>query len=150
MGRMDSLSREIKISTAITPTAGAAGTDDINGTIVDMKGWQGLLILVRVGALTTGAVTSIKAQQGAASNLSDAADIEGSNQDIADTDDDETFYMDIPKVAERYVRVVVSRATENAVIACANYIQYNPVHLPGTHGTGVTGETVASLKEGTA
>jgi hypothetical protein len=144
------LSKLAKISTAITPTAGAAGTSDINGSTLDMEGYESVLVIVRMGAITGSAVTSIKMQQGAASNLSDAADLEGTAQTVADDDDDETFYIDLHQPAERYVRLVVDRGTQNAVVASANYIQYNGSVFPTTHGTGVSGEFHQSPAEGTA
>jgi hypothetical protein len=144
------LSKNCKISTAITPTAGAAGTSTINGTTLDMQDSEGVLMIVRMGAITAGAVTSIKVQQGDASNLGDAADLAGTGQTIADTDDDKTFYIDLYKPLKRYVRVVVSRATQNAVVASAEYIQYKSRKMPVTHGSGVSGETHISPAEGTA
>lgn len=148
---MMSLSDQIKISTAITPTAGAANTTDINGTVLDMKGWDSVLIIVRFGDITTNAVTSIKAQCGTDGSVTDAADIYGSSQTIADDDDDQTFFIDLVKPPERYVRLVVDRGTQNAVVACANYIQYNRHHYTSTsHGTGVSGEKVVPTVEGTA
>ena len=87
-------SKVMKISTAITPTAGAAGTTDINGTELDMAGWEGVLVIVRFGSITTGAVTSIKMQQDTATGMAAAADLEGTGQTIADSDDDKTFYTE--------------------------------------------------------
>lgn len=144
------LSKQTKISSAVTPTAGAAGTTDINGSTLDMAHFAGVLMIVRMGAITAGAVTSIKAQQGDASDLSDAADLEGSAQTIADTDDDKTFYLDLYKPTKRYVRLVVDRGTQNAVVASAGYVQYEPLKAPTTHGTNVSGETHVSPAEGTA
>jgi hypothetical protein len=76
------LSKNLKITPAITPDNGAAGTTDINGATLDMQGFEGVLIKVVFGAITAGAVTSIKAQQGAQSDLSDAADLEGTGQTL--------------------------------------------------------------------
>lgn len=144
------LSKEVKVSQAITPTNGAAGTSDINGATLDMSGFEGVLMIVTMGAITANAVTSIKAQQGAASDLSDAADLLGTAQTIADDDDEQVFYIDLYRPAERYVRVVVDRATQNAVVASAEYIQYGARKEPTTHGSGVSGETHVSPAEGTA
>lgn len=144
------LVKNTRLSIAITPTDGAAGTSDINGATLDMAGWDGVLMLVTFGAITTGAVTSIKAQQGNAANLSDAADLAGTGQVIADTDDDKTFYIDLYKPTKRYVRLVVDRGTQNAVVASALYIQYRGAKAPAVHGTGVAGETHVSPAEGTA
>lgn len=144
------LIKDVKISTAVTPTAGVAGTSAINGSIVDMEGFDGLLVIVRFGTITAGAATSIKAQQGQDSGVSDAADLLGTNQTIADTDDDKTFYIDIWRPQERYVRLVVSRATQNAVVASAEYIQYGARKKPTSQGTNVSGEVFQGPAEGTA
>ena len=144
------LSKNVKVSSAITPTAGAAGTTDINGSTLDMQDYEGVLMVVRFGAITANAVTSIKAQQGAQSDLSDAADLAGTGQTIADTDDEKTFYIDLYKPAERYVRLVVDRGTQNAVVASAEYFQYEPRKVPTSHGANVSGETHVSPAEGTA
>lgn len=147
------ISKNDKISVAITPTNGAAGTTDIEGVPLDMQGFEGVLMLVTMGAITAGAVTSIKAQQGATSDLSDAADLTGTSQTIADDDDDQTFYIDLYRPTERYVRLYVDRATQNAVVASALYIQYGEASArkaPLTHGTGVSGELHVGPAEGTA
>lgn len=144
------LSKNVKITQAITPTAGGAGTTDINGATLDMAGFEGVLMVVTFGAITAGAVTSIKAQQGNQSDLSDAADLAGTAQAIADTDDDKVFYIDLYRPEKRYVRLVVDRGTQNAVVASAEYIQYGAHKKPPTHGTGVSGETHVSPAEGTA
>ena len=103
------LSENVKISQAITVTDGAAGTTDINGATLDMSGHGCVLMAVTFGAIVFGAVTSIKAQQGAASDMSDAADLAGSAQTIADDDDEKTFYIEIVRPTKRYVRLVVDR-----------------------------------------
>ncbi|HFD38541.1 MAG TPA: hypothetical protein ENJ31_01640 [Anaerolineae bacterium] len=147
------LSKNVRISQAITPTGGAAGTTDINGATLDMQGYEGVLMVVTFGAIVAGAVTSIKAQQGAQSNLSDAADLAGTGQTVADDDDEKTFYIDLYRPTERYVRLVVDRGTQNATVAEALYIQYGQQggrKSPSSHGSNVSGEMHASPAEGTA
>lgn len=141
---------DCKISSAITPTAGAAGTSDITASIIDMAGFEGVLMAVRFGAIAAGAVTSIRAQQGAASDLSDAADLEGSGQVIADTDDDKLFYIDIVRPSKRYLRLFVDRGTQNAVVAAAQYIQYGATNKKISQGANVAGEQFMSPAEGVA
>lgn len=148
---MMNLSKNCKITQAITVTAGAAGTADINGTTLDMSGYDGVLMVITFGAITTNAVTSIKAQQDTDSAMGTAADLLGSAQTVADSDDEKTFYIDLAKPAERYVRLVVDRGTQNAVVASATYIQYNNHKGPvASHGSNVSGETHVSPAEGTA
>ena len=144
------LSKEAKISTAVTPTAGVAGTTAINGSTLDMQNYEAVLMLVRMGAITGSAVTSIKAQQGDQSDASDMSDLLGTDVTIADSDDDEVFAIDLIKPEKRYARLVVNRATQNAVVAGAEYIQTGPRKQPITQDAGVTVETHVSPIEGTA
>jgi len=148
---MNELSKNVKITQAITVTNGAAGTADITGAILDMSGFEGVLMIVTFGAITSSAVTSIKAQQGAAAAMGDAADLEGTGQTVADDDDEQTFYIDLYKPQERYVRLYVDRGTANAAVASAEYIQYGAKKVPTTHqATVISGETHVSPAEGTA
>ncbi len=141
----------IKLTQAITVSNGAAGTADISGVTLDMANFEGVIMKVTFGPITAGAVTSIKAQQGLVSNLSDAADLEGTGQAIADTDDEKTFYIAIHRPRERYVRLYVDRGTQNAVVADAQYIQYGARTEPvAAHGANVSGERFVSPAEGTA
>jgi hypothetical protein len=143
------LSKNVKISQAVTVTAGAAGTTDIEGAILDMSGFEGVLVVVQMGAIVAGAVTSIKMQQDTAAAMGSAADLEGTSQTIAADDDEETFYIDLYRPLERYVRLKVLRATQNATLT-ATYYQYGARSLPVTHGSNVSGEQHSSPSEGTA
>ena len=144
------LSKCCKITQAITSAAGVAAATDLNGATLDMQGFESVLMTVVFGVITSGAVTGIRAQQDTASGMGTAADLLGTAQVVADDDDEKTFYIDLVKPAERYVRLVVDRATQNAVVASATYIQYSARVLPVTHGSNVSGETHVSPAEGTA
>jgi len=147
---MERLSEQVKMSTAVTVTEGAAEKTAINGATIDMAGFDGVLVHVCMGAIVTGAATSIKAQQGEAADLSDAADIAGTSQTIADDADEKHFWMDVMPT-ERYFRLVVSRATQNATVASAEYYQYRASRSPvSTHGTNWSGERQSTTTEGTA
>jgi len=147
---MQNLAKNALISSAVTPNAGAAGTTDIEGTVIDMAGFESVFTKVRMGAITANAVTSIKMQQGDESDGSDMADLTGTKIDIADDDDGEIFGIDLVKPEKRYVRLYVDRATANAVVADADYTRYQPGKAPITQGAGVTIETHVSPIEGTA
>lgn len=142
---MEQLGRNVKVTEALDY---ASGTADRNGATLDMAGWSGVLVLVHSAAIATGATYGIKAQQGAASNLSDAADIAGTAQAIADDQDNTVNWIDV-KPTERYVRLVVDNDTSNATAQDAVYIQYGPygVSLPVTD---TDGESFNKAAEGTA
>jgi hypothetical protein len=96
-------------------------------------------------------VVSIKLQQ---SGDSDAdpdgwSDVVGSSQTVADDQDNKVFYIDFRNSNKRYVKVLVSRATQAATCS-AIYYQYGANETPVTHATGVTGESFNGAIEGTA
>lgn len=147
---MRKLIGDIKITNAILPSEGVAGTADINGAIIDMSGFDGVLATVVMGVITSGAVTSIKMQQDTAAAMGGAADLEGTAQTIADDADDKTFYIELINPKERYVRLVVDRGTQNAVVSSATYIQFGAKAKPTSQGSNVSGESFDRPSEGTA
>ena len=130
---VDPLSKKIAVVSAITPTEGLAAATALNGSTLDTQLYNGdgILILVHMGAIVTNAVTSLKVEVSDASNMSSAADILGSAQTIADDKDGTYFMVDIVNPIKRYLRVVVSRATQNATVS-ATYIIYNIRNRPVT------------------
>lgn len=143
-----------KISIVSTTTAGAAGTSTITSSAVNMAGWDGCLFIVPLGTIVSGAVTSIKVQQSSDDGAVDTYDdLTGSSQTIADTDDDKLVYVDMKQPVKQYLKLVVSRATQNATIGGIIAIQYNKRQITGaglTQGTNVSGEQWTSPAEGTA
>lgn len=141
------LSQNVKITSALDY---ASANSDRNGATLDMAGWDGVLMVVKFAVIAAGAVTTIKAQQGAASNLSDAADLEGTGQSVAADDDNEIYYIDLYQPQEQYVRLVIDKDGTNATAESAVYIQYKGKYSPSTHAAGVTGEAHLAPDEGTA
>jgi hypothetical protein len=129
----------------------AAGTSTINGTAIDMQNYNGVMFLIAFGAITSGAVTSIKAQGGAASDGSDATDLAGTAITVADTDDNKVFLLDVYLPGYRYVRPVVLRATQNAVVDSITAIRYDGRNRPTAHDgtTFGTAKLVVSPAAGT-
>ena len=144
------LSKRGKVTRVINATA--AGTDDVTGATIDMKGFDAVTFIVGFGAITSGAATSIKAQGGAASNLSDAADLLGTSITVADDDDNQVAVLEIVNPRERYIRVIVDRGTQNAVVDFGIAIQTSAKNEPVTHdsSTVVSAEVHHAPAEGTA
>jgi len=147
---MKQLSNGVKTTIAITPTEGVAAATDLEGAVLDMANFNGVRISVLFGTITAGAVTTIKAQQGDESDGSDMADLEGTSQTVAVTDDDEMFQIDVTHPQKRYVQLYIDRATQNAVVGGAWYDQYRGRTQPVSQGTGVTVEVFDAPDEGTA
>lgn len=148
---MQNLLKDIKVTRVMN--AVAAGTSVQNGSVLDMSGWDGVMFIAQVGTLTATQVTGLKAQQGAASNMADAADLAGTAVGpLADGDSNKCLVLDIYRPRERYVRCVVTRGTANAVIDGVIAIQYRGRKAPVTQDTTTiaANESHVSPAEGTA
>lgn len=143
-------SKDNKFVIANTSAEGVAAATDLEGATLDTSGFEEVTILVTFGAITSGAVTTIKAQEGDESDLSDAADLLGTSQTIAVASAQKTFYINIFKPLKRYLRLYTDRATQNAVVASATYILSQPKLAVVTQGTNVSGELHVSPIAGTA
>ena len=143
------LSTEVLHTTALDHAEGSA---DRNGATLDMQAFEGVLMCVKFGDIAAGAVTSIKAQQGAESDLSDAADLEGTGITVAADDDDQIFIVDLYRPQERYVRVVVDKDAANNTEEMSWYVQYGAHKKPQSNNVTdeVTCELHVSPAEGTA
>lgn len=114
---MANLSKEVKVVHVLN--AVAAGVTNQTGTHIDMQGFDGVMFVADIGALTATQVTSLKAQGGNASNDSDQADISGAaTAAMADGDSNKVLVLDVFRPQQRFVRPVVLRGTANAVINC--------------------------------
>ena len=137
-------------SIAIAAGSRTAGQTAINGAMVDMQGYEGVVAVVEMGTIAATAVTSIKWQQSDTTTSADFSDLEGTGIAIAADDDDEIFVSELYKPTKRFVRLVVSRGTANAALRAATYIQYKARSAPVTQGTDVTTELSVGPAEGTA
>ncbi|HYE94459.1 MAG TPA: hypothetical protein VEA38_25725, partial [Terriglobales bacterium] len=133
-----------------TNYAGAANTTDLTSESVDTLGFDGVRFLVGFGAITAGAVTSVKAQQSTADG-SGQSDLAGSSQSVADTDDNKVVIIDIYRPQERYVNTVIDRGTQNAVVDFVIAELYSGRKQPVTQDATIVGaaaEVFASPEEG--
>lgn len=151
---MQSLTNKVK--TIRLHDAVAAGTSDVTDcSVVDMQGYSGVRFLVGFGAITSGAVTSIKVQEAAAKTsataLTSGQDIAGSGITVADTDDNTVVISDIIRPQKRYLQPYIDRGTQNAVVDFVLAELYGPMKLPVTQDATVShSEVAASPAEGTA
>ncbi|MFO7537611.1 MAG: hypothetical protein R6X32_06075 [Chloroflexota bacterium] len=136
------LSKAVKV--VFAATAAGAATTDVEGAVIDMQGYLGCAF---VGRIAVGAAGNFAyAQQGAASNLSDAADLPDTQTVIAD--DNDSFLVDVYRPEKRYLRVVVERGTSTAT-GDIYALLYDPVKQPVAHGATVEDTLAVSPDEGT-
>lgn len=130
--------KNVKYTRVLNPVA--AGTGDTQaGTAVDMANFDRVRFIVAISAIASTGVATVKAQGGAASDGSDAADISGASVVYADTDDNKIAVVEVERPQSRYVRVVVVRATGNVTIDSAVAIQEAGRNVPITQGATVKG-----------
>lgn len=129
--------------------ASTAATTDVTSDSADLQGYEGCMFFVTLGVITGSAVTSIHAET--SSDDSNWNDLEGTNITIADDDDDEFFYLDIQRPRERYLRLIVDRGTQNAILGEIYALRYGAKSLPVTNTVtdAATGEIHISPAEGT-
>lgn len=139
-----------QIKTTRVMNAVAAGTTDQNSSSVDMSNFEGVRFIAAFGAITAGAVTSVKVAQSADDTNWD--DLLGSAVTVADDDDNQVVVIDVWRPIDRYIRCTIDRGTQNAVIDGVIAEQYGARVLPTTDDstTVVSREIHTSPAEGTA
>ncbi len=132
--------------------ATAAGTSTITSTAIDMQGFDRLSIIALFGTLTSTTVTSIKLQQSDDDGASDAYDdLAGSALSIPDTDSNKMLQSDLIRPTKRYVKVVVTRGTANAVIDGVVVIKHGAMKVPTSKHSTMSGTEINNAPaEGTA
>jgi hypothetical protein len=132
----------------------AAGTNNVNGTVIDMQDFDSVVFEVLFGALTATQVTETKIQGGNLANGSDMTDLAATHcGPLGDSQSNFMLVTDVVKPAGfRYLRVVVVRGTANAAIDGAVAVQYNAHKAPQTDDASTVSAqlTVVSPIAGTA
>jgi len=116
-----------------------AGTSDQHGSAgIDMAGYDGVMFIADIGALTAGQVTRLQAQ-GSDNNSSFApfaTDVVTAT--MLDADSNKCLVVDVFRPVTRYVRATVRRGTANAVIDCVIAILYRKNKKPVVQGSTVS------------
>ena len=129
-------------TTVITPSAG-----------VDTQGFDHVTFQALFGTITAGAATSIEVHQSDDDGDTDAySALEGTNVTVADDDDNKIAVVEVIRPAKRYLKLVVNRATQNAVldgiVALLSGAKVHPVTQDST--VIAASEIHVSPEEGTA
>lgn len=132
-----SLLKNVKI-TRVAASAVAAQTD-VNGSILDMAGFEGVMFVALLGDVSDGSKLALKAEQNTANSTSGMAELVGSAAFTASASDADSkaLVLDVHKPRERYVRAVLERGTANAVVDAVIAIQYMPWSAPTAHDASV-------------
>jgi|GEM_PF-4245087 len=107
------LANKSLVSRAGAPAA--AGTSAQTSSWVDTLGYNDVDITVLVGAIVSGGSVAIKLQY--SSNGSDSlGDVEGSAMAITDAGGSKAYTLGLHNPQYRYVRMAVTRSTQNSTI----------------------------------
>lgn len=116
---METLNQNTEL--VLAKAASAAATSAVNSDVIDMANFGGVQFMTYIGTANAG--NFIKAQQGDESDLSDAADLEGTK--LVATADGEGLWLDITKPSKRYVRIVATRGA-STTLGAIWAVKYNP------------------------
>lgn len=132
-------------ASSVGDAVSAGSSIDNDSSTVDMAGFDGVVFYAKITDSVATGVATLTAEDGAASNGSDAAAISGAvdaltcavNDDI----NGQLLAVDVYRPQGRYVRVNRASATANIAYGDVIAVRYNgPRKLPATHtGTAVVG-----------
>lgn len=141
---LESLLKASKIDKVLVATV--AGTaDTLNGDIVDLQGFDSVMLIAILGDVANTAVVTLKAYCGDAAALGDGAYKTTTATVTADATsaDDKLLILDVLKPGKRYVRADLVRATANAVVDGIIAIRYNAKAKPTTQPADVVNNNIS-------
>lgn len=95
----------------------------VNGTGVDMSGWEDVQFHINVGAITGAGTLAAVIQEDTASNFGTAANVANAAlTNITNTTPNNVMVLGIARPTKRYVRLLVTQAA-NTVVASATCIR---------------------------
>jgi len=128
---MESILKETKIDKVLNNTA--AGTaDTLTGDIIDLQGFDSVLLIATTGDVAATAVGTLKAYCGDAAALGDGAYKTATATFTADSTnaDNKIVALDVIRPGKRYVRADFVRATANIPVESIVAIRYNARNIP--------------------
>jgi hypothetical protein len=133
------ITKSAKMTRVLNATA--SGTSTVNGSVIDMQGYQSVTFVCCMGGIASSAVTTMKVQSNTSSATGTMGDLAGSAISIADTDDNKVVAIEIVNPRERYLRPVITRSTANAGIDSVIALQTQAAAEPVTHDSSTVSGT---------
>lgn len=122
----------------------AAGTSNINCTSVDMAGFDQVTFIAAFGTLTATQVTGLKLQH--SDDNSSFSDVtSGATTAMQDGDSNKILTATYSRPSKRYVRVVVTRGTANAVVDGVFALQSLARAMPVTQSSSVSASVTVTI-----
>lgn len=141
---MESILRETKIDKVLGNTV--AGTSDtLTSEIVDLQGFDSVLLIATTGDVADTAVGTLRAFIGDAAALGDGVTktATATFTATATSADNKIVVLDVIRPGKRYVRADFVRATANIPVESIIAIRYNARNIPVTQGTDVVANNIS-------
>jgi len=92
---------------------------NVNGTVVDMQGWDGCMYVFNLGAMTTNATFDARVMTSANSNFSGNSNVTNAAlvQVLAATGNTNAYIIDVYRPTLRYLKTATQPATANTQFA---------------------------------
>jgi hypothetical protein len=114
-GYHDSLSESVLVTLDIAAQTASA---NVNGTAMDMSGWDGCLYIFNIGAMAASATFDARIVQSANSNMSGATNITNAAiTQLASTSNTNSVHIDVWRPTNRYIRSATIPATANTTFS---------------------------------
>jgi hypothetical protein len=130
------LSKQVKVQQLEGYTA--ATTNKITSDIIDMEGFEGVMFIIELGAITAAGGTIDAYVEGDSANATTYMERLAGSDDHTVTEGDyaeaySCIVIDVYRPIDRYLQCVVDPATQTVVICGITAIQYGPRVLPVTN-----------------
>lgn len=111
----DSLSDGVLVTLDIAAQTASA---NVNGTAMDMSGWDGCLYVFNLGAMASGATFDARIVQSANANMSGATNITNAAlTQVTSTSNTNTVQIDVWRPTSRYIRSATQPGTANSTFS---------------------------------
>jgi hypothetical protein len=120
----------------------AAAQTDPASDIVDTQGYEGCCFVCKLGTVTDAGAVQMDIQQNTANSTVGMATLSGAQAAIAatDTDSEQVLAVDVKRPRERYLRALITRATQDSEIDSIVAYLYNPINIPVTQPATIDAE----------
>lgn len=140
---MESFLKDFK--TIMASAATAAGTGQINSSIIDTAGYDRVAFIVHLGVVTDASLINVAIQDAADNATTNMTNIGVTANLNASTSSNTNILVSAMGQQKRYVRVIVNRATQNAAVSTITCL------LGGTKSKPVSADTtIAASAEAVA
>lgn len=131
----------------------ASFSDTLTSAAIDMAGFEGAIVLFKLGTVTSTGHAKCYLQQSSDDGSTDGySDILASSKtSVGDASTTKTIAIEIINPQKRYIKALIDRTTANVVIDSVIVLKFGAKNMPVTQGSTVDGSTqlVAPI-EGTA